>query len=162
VQDVGTGLIVAIVILALLELALLAWALVDLIRRPQTSLLPKWAWVIVMLCFNFLGPVFYLLIGRQERTMTDDWHAQTGAQQQHAASPGAGGGASASGATAGAASDAAAGTAADGAATGDAAAGEDAVPAAPEAPKAPDLPEPGRTRSEQAIDALYGRNEPRQ
>ena len=49
----------------LLQIALVVIALVDLVRREQTRG-PKWAWAIVIVVFNIVGPVAYLLFGRQE------------------------------------------------------------------------------------------------
>jgi hypothetical protein len=47
----------------LLELILLVVALTDLIRRERVRG-PKWAWVLVIVLFSILGPVLYLLFGR--------------------------------------------------------------------------------------------------
>ena len=49
----------------LLELALMAVALVDLVRRERTRG-PKWAWVLVIVFVNLIGPILYLLLGREE------------------------------------------------------------------------------------------------
>ena len=49
----------------LLELALIVVALVDLVRRERTKG-PKWAWALVILFINPIGPIVYLLFGRQE------------------------------------------------------------------------------------------------
>ena len=49
----------------LIELALLVTALVDLIRRPQTRG-PKWAWVLVIVLINFIGPIIYFIFGRKD------------------------------------------------------------------------------------------------
>ncbi len=49
----------------LIELALLIIALVDLIRRPQTRG-PKWAWALVIILINLIGPIIYLVFGRKE------------------------------------------------------------------------------------------------
>jgi hypothetical protein len=49
----------------LIELGLLVIALVDLIRRPQTRG-PKWAWALVIVLFNFIGPIIYFVAGRKE------------------------------------------------------------------------------------------------
>ena len=49
----------------LLQIALMAVALVDLLRRERTRG-PKWAWVLVILFVNLIGPVVYLLFGREE------------------------------------------------------------------------------------------------
>ncbi|MGA2490584.1 MAG: PLD nuclease N-terminal domain-containing protein [Anaerolineales bacterium] len=40
-------------------------ALVDLIRRQQTRG-PKWAWVLVIVLINLLGPIIYFIAGRKE------------------------------------------------------------------------------------------------
>ena len=49
----------------LLELCMKAIALLDLRRRGNTKG-PRWAWVLVILFVNLLGPILYLLVGRQE------------------------------------------------------------------------------------------------
>jgi hypothetical protein len=49
----------------LLELALLAIALLDLVRRERTRG-PKWAWVLVIVLINLIGPIVYLMFGREE------------------------------------------------------------------------------------------------
>ncbi len=49
----------------LLQIALMVVALVDLIRRERTRG-PKWAWAAVIVFINILGPVIYLLMGREE------------------------------------------------------------------------------------------------
>lgn len=48
-----------------LQLGLMTFALVDLIRRERTKG-PKWAWALVIVLINFIGPVVYLVIGREE------------------------------------------------------------------------------------------------
>ena len=49
----------------LLQITLMAVAVVDLVRRERTRG-PKWAWAIAIVFFNIVGPVVYLLFGRQE------------------------------------------------------------------------------------------------
>lgn len=51
--------------LIIIELALIIIALWDLIKREHTRG-PKWLWVLVILLFNFIGPIIYLVIGRQD------------------------------------------------------------------------------------------------
>jgi len=51
--------------LLLLQLALMAFALVDLARRERTRG-PKWARAIVIVLGELLGPIVYLLLGREE------------------------------------------------------------------------------------------------
>jgi hypothetical protein len=52
--------------LLVIELVLLIIAFTDLIRREQVRYLPKWAWAVIILLLNFLGPIAYLLLGREE------------------------------------------------------------------------------------------------
>jgi Phospholipase_D-nuclease N-terminal len=49
----------------LLQLLLIVIALLDLVRREKTRG-PKWLWVLVILFINFIGPIIYLLFGREE------------------------------------------------------------------------------------------------
>ncbi len=49
----------------LIELGLLVFALVDLIRREHTKG-PKWMWGIIIVVVNIIGPIVYLLVGREE------------------------------------------------------------------------------------------------
>ena len=48
-----------------LQLGLMIFALVDLIRRERTKG-PKWLWAVIIVCINIIGPVVYLLVGREE------------------------------------------------------------------------------------------------
>jgi hypothetical protein len=63
---------VVVAVLGAVELVLFIWALVDLIRRPRTSLLPRWAWLVLMIVFELLGPIFYLALGRGEPSNAAD------------------------------------------------------------------------------------------
>ena len=51
--------------IALLELGLMVWALIDLSERPATRG-PKWAWILVIVLANLVGPIAYFLFGRRE------------------------------------------------------------------------------------------------
>jgi len=55
-----------IIPIVLLQLTLMIIALVDLIRREKTRLLPKWAWAIVIILGELIGPIVYLIFGREE------------------------------------------------------------------------------------------------
>jgi len=48
-----------------LQLGLMIFALVDLVRRERTKG-PKWAWALVIVLINFIGPIVYLVFGREE------------------------------------------------------------------------------------------------
>ena len=51
--------------LFVVQLILIAVALFDLINRQATRG-PKWVWVLVILFVNLIGPIIYLVIGREE------------------------------------------------------------------------------------------------
>jgi len=51
--------------LILLQLALMVFALIDLVRREKTRG-PKWMWALVIVLGEVLGPIIYLLVGREE------------------------------------------------------------------------------------------------
>jgi hypothetical protein len=52
--------------LAVIELALLVYCLVDLVRHPRPRHIPRWAWVLICLFVNPLGSIAYLIVGRSE------------------------------------------------------------------------------------------------
>ena len=52
--------------LAILQLGLMALALVDWARRPQTRYLSRWAWLAIIVILSIIGPVAYFLLGREE------------------------------------------------------------------------------------------------
>ena len=49
----------------LIQWALVIFALVDLVRREKTKG-SKWGWLAVILLVNFIGPILYLVLGRDE------------------------------------------------------------------------------------------------
>jgi hypothetical protein len=49
----------------IIQIALVVYALLDLIRRPRTRG-PKWLWLLVILFINLIGPIVYLIVGRDE------------------------------------------------------------------------------------------------
>ncbi len=51
--------------IVLIQLALIVFALADLLRRDNTRG-PKWVWVLVILFVNMIGPIIYFLLGRDE------------------------------------------------------------------------------------------------
>ncbi len=51
--------------LVVLQVLLMVVALVDLLRRERTRG-PKWAWALLVVLINLIGPVVYLLFGREE------------------------------------------------------------------------------------------------
>lgn len=54
-----------IIPLLIIQLGLIIVALMDLWRRDKTNG-PKWVWVLVILLVNFIGPILYFVVGRDE------------------------------------------------------------------------------------------------
>ncbi|HEY41830.1 MAG TPA: PLDc_N domain-containing protein [Dehalococcoidia bacterium] len=52
--------------LAVIELGLMVFALVDLARRQVVKGGQKWPWVLVIVLLGIIGPIFYLLVGREQ------------------------------------------------------------------------------------------------
>ncbi len=52
--------------LVLIQLVLAIICLVDLARREKVKGLPKWAWAIIIVLGELLGPAIYLIVGRAE------------------------------------------------------------------------------------------------
>ena len=50
----------------ILQFGLMIYALVDLIRREKVKHLPKYGWALIILFFNMVGPIVYLIVGRSE------------------------------------------------------------------------------------------------
>jgi hypothetical protein len=49
----------------LIQLGLMIFALVDLLRRERTRG-PKWVWALVIIFVNLIGPIVYFVAGRQD------------------------------------------------------------------------------------------------
>ena len=63
-EDLGE-LIPLLIPVILLQLVLIVISMVDLIRRERTRG-PKWAWALAILFINIIGPIVYLMFGREE------------------------------------------------------------------------------------------------
>ena len=53
--------------LLIIQLGLVVVALWDLIKRERTRG-PKWVWVLVILFINLIGPIIYLVVGREDES----------------------------------------------------------------------------------------------
>jgi len=51
--------------LILIQLTLMAFALVDIARREKLRG-PKWVWVLVVIIVNLIGPIVYFVLGRED------------------------------------------------------------------------------------------------
>ncbi|MBI9044841.1 MAG: PLDc_N domain-containing protein [Anaerolineaceae bacterium] len=49
----------------LIQVTIMIIALVDVIRREKTRG-PKWIWILVILFINLIGPIIYLVAGRED------------------------------------------------------------------------------------------------
>lgn len=63
--DLGR-LMLLLIPLAILELGLLVFALRDLLKREKVAGGNKWLWGIIIVAFNFIGPIVYFAVGRKE------------------------------------------------------------------------------------------------
>lgn len=65
--DQLTRLIPLLIPIVIIQIGLMIVALWDLIKRERT-VGPKWLWVLVILFLNFIGPIIYLVVGRQDES----------------------------------------------------------------------------------------------
>ncbi|MGN1402082.1 MAG: PLD nuclease N-terminal domain-containing protein [Bacillus sp. (in: firmicutes)] len=62
----NTELIVKVLLpVFVLQMVLMITALMSCLKQTNTKG-PKWLWVVVIVCFNIIGPVAYFLFGRKE------------------------------------------------------------------------------------------------
>lgn len=71
---VSYGVVYALIALAVVQIGVQIWALVDLARRPQVAGGKKWLWalVIVFLSNLALGAILYFAIGRKVPTPAEE------------------------------------------------------------------------------------------
>ena len=63
--DLPTAVLVLLGIALLAQLALMIWALVDVIKRPDDRIRgAKWLWVIIIVFGELIGPIVYLAVAR--------------------------------------------------------------------------------------------------
>lgn len=60
-----TTLIPYLIPIVILQLGLMVWALLDLWKRERTKG-PKWLWAAIILLVNFIGPLLYFVLGRED------------------------------------------------------------------------------------------------
>ena len=58
------GALVAVIVLAVVEVALAVFCIVDLVRRPAVLGDRKWLWALLIVFFTLPGSIIYLAIGR--------------------------------------------------------------------------------------------------
>jgi hypothetical protein len=75
---IPSGALIALIALGLVELALVVFCIVDIVRRPAVLGGRKWVWIVVVLLFNLMGSIIYLAIGRGQPPPPEP-RAETGA-----------------------------------------------------------------------------------
>ena len=55
----------------IIELGFLAFALVLAIKN-EVAYLPKWAWILIIVFINLIGPILFLIFGRKKDTDSND------------------------------------------------------------------------------------------
>ncbi|HSB65818.1 MAG TPA: PLDc N-terminal domain-containing protein [Anaerolineales bacterium] len=55
-----------IIPLVLLQLILMVVALLDLSKRERVRWLPKWLWAVIIIIGELIGPIVYLVVGRED------------------------------------------------------------------------------------------------
>lgn len=61
---VSTSVLVLLGVLAIAQVGLAVFALVDLWKRDRVAGGRKWLWAVLIVIGNFAGPVLYLAVGR--------------------------------------------------------------------------------------------------
>ena len=65
-------LVILLIPLVALELTLMIVALVDLVKRERVKFDNKVVWALLIVLVNIIGPVVYLVWGREEEPGSDD------------------------------------------------------------------------------------------
>jgi hypothetical protein len=61
-----SGMILLLLPIILIELGLLVFALYDLAKRKKVRGGSKWLWLVIILFISLIGPIVYLILGREE------------------------------------------------------------------------------------------------
>ena len=67
------GVLIGLGVVLVLEIALDVVALIDLVRRPRSTIVfgNKWIWVAVIVLVSLIGAILYLAIGRKPAPAMD-------------------------------------------------------------------------------------------
>ncbi len=65
-MDILTQYWPLLVPIVLLEIGLLAFALLDLLKPGRVTRGPRWMWIVIIALVNIIGPIIYFMVGRQE------------------------------------------------------------------------------------------------
>jgi len=74
VNHLSTSLLIALVILGVVELALIVFALVSLVKRPMAGVRfhTKWPWAVLIVVVGWIGPIVYFAAGRVDIPVNRD------------------------------------------------------------------------------------------
>lgn len=61
----GPTFLIVVALIFVVNLAFIAWAIMDLLQRENVRYLPKTGWIVIIAVILF-GSVIYLLIGREK------------------------------------------------------------------------------------------------
>jgi hypothetical protein len=67
-----TGMLPFLIPLFLLQIGLLVFALLDVIKRKRVRGNNKIIWILIIVLVEIIGPIIYLAIGRQEEMIDSD------------------------------------------------------------------------------------------
>ena len=65
-MNMSGSMIALLIPLILLQLGLMIFALVDLIKREKVKGGNKVVWALVIIFINLIGPIVYLIVGRED------------------------------------------------------------------------------------------------
>jgi hypothetical protein len=66
-----TAAIPLLVVLAVVQIALMVLAVVDIDRRAAVTWDRKWLWILIVVLFGMIGPVAYFAVGRKEAAVDE-------------------------------------------------------------------------------------------
>lgn len=86
-SDLPTGVLIAIGLLALVQIAVEVWAIVKLLQTPDDRLVfgKKWPWLVIILFVNLIGAIVFLVAGRKPAPATDPLGQGAGAPAENRA-----------------------------------------------------------------------------
>jgi ABC-2 type transport system ATP-binding protein len=65
------GALVAAIVLGIIEVALAAFCIIDIVRRPSVLGDRKWLWIVLVVLFTLPGSIIYLAVGRVPAPVTE-------------------------------------------------------------------------------------------
>lgn len=73
------AVLVALVVIAIIEVGLMLWGVIDWARRPAEQIRGnRFLWLALILLVNIVGPIVYLTVGRAPAQATDGAAGQVG------------------------------------------------------------------------------------